>query len=102
MDATKNDLSHNEVKLDYQALLATANTAVTYLSEDIKATLDTIFNDRMNKKYTILGIKAERIKQASERFQIACETLSALQGGLTRESIIIVNKPTNKPKQTEE
>ena len=102
MDATKNDLSHNEVKLDYQALLATANTAVTYLYEDIKSELNAIFDNRMNKEYTILGLKAERIKQASERFQIACETLSALQGGLTRDNIIIVNKPINKPKQTEE
>lgn len=92
MQATKNDLSHNEAKLDYAALVKTAEIAVGKCKADIADYVFKITDDWSKKDFTGVYLKATWLREEAERLEIACETLATLKGGETRENIIIVNK----------
>jgi len=90
MDVTKNDLSYNSTKLDYQALVTTARIAYRQL-------LSSIY-----KKYTVLQytessteryLEAKYLKDNAIQLVIVAETLSTLLEAESREELIIVNKP---------
>jgi hypothetical protein len=90
MQATKNDLSYNLTKLDYKALVQTSEIAYGQL-------LNTIY-----KEYCVLQgtsdntkrwLEAGYLKNHAIQLAIVAETLSTLIEGLSREELIVVNKP---------
>lgn len=92
MQATKNDLSYNEAKLDYTAMIKTAEIAVGKSRSAVINYADKICNDWSNKHFTGVYLNATWLREEAERLEIACEMLATLKGGETRENIIIVNK----------
>ena len=97
MDLTQHDLSHNEVKLDYQALVKTAEIAVGRAKQELNrysGKIDEAIGayDKMFDGVS-LRLNAQLLLNEAEYLCIACETLSALKGGLDREDVIIINKP---------
>lgn len=92
MQATKNDLSHNEAKLDYSALIKTAEIAVGKSRTAIVNYANEISNEWINKKFTGVYLNAIWLREEAQRLEIACETLATLKGGETRKNIVIVNK----------
>jgi hypothetical protein len=92
MQATKNDLSANEAKLDYVALVKTAEIAVGHSLEQVSYYLNEIRKDRLGNYVTGLHCDANNMKNEAVMLEIACETLATLRGGETRENIVIVNK----------
>ena len=96
MDLTQHDLSSNEVKLDYQALVWTAEIAVGKAKQEICRYYNKIDNACLPFDGTALRLNAQWLLSEAKCFCIACETLSALKGGLDREDVTIINKPEIK------
>jgi hypothetical protein len=92
MMKTKNDLSFDEAKLDYRALIRTAEIAVSVLEQKIRQRLDKVRDSYSNRDITSLYLEAEWLSEDAERLSLCCETLSTLWGGVDRSNITIVNK----------
>ena len=94
MDLTQHDLSSNEVKLDYQALIKTAEIAVGKAKQEVYRHHSKI-DEACFPKFDGVALKlnAQWLLDEAKYLCIACETLSALKGGLDREDVIIINKP---------
>jgi hypothetical protein len=92
MQATKHDLSANEVRLDYAALVTTAEIAVGKSKSEISHYVIKITNNWSEKEFGSMKLNAGYLKEEAERLEIACETLATLKCGETRKNIIIVNK----------
>lgn len=97
-ERTKSDLCANEVKLDYQALLETAQTAY-------RLGLDAIYRCYTELRQPIRFedirgtwscIQAHELETLSKRFSVVAETLFALTDGLGRSELKVVNKPEVK------
>lgn len=101
MESTKHDLSYDEVKLDYEALVKTAEIAVGRTLNNINKYLGKIRSAWDEKDWTGLYLNCGWLEQEAKRMNIAGETLSALKGGLTRRSVIIMNKPEIKEEKKE-
>jgi hypothetical protein len=97
MRITKNDLSYDEAKVDFEALLRTAHCAVHSILENISKKLDVVRNEtfKMDKSIdiTALHLNALWLSQEATELVICAETLATLIGAKTRTNIWIVNKP---------
>ena len=89
---TKNDLSANETKLDFQALVKTAAIATRELRNEIHR-LDGGLGDALMKgDITGIHLKSQWLSEAAESLAITADTYSALLGAKDREELSIVNK----------
>ena len=90
MNYTKHDLSYNSTKLDYMALILTAESAYASLLTSINKRSSILWETSDNiKRY----LEAKYLERDANQLVIIAETLSTLKEGLTREELIIVNKP---------
>lgn len=99
MYATKNDLSSNEAKLDYSALVKTAEIAVSSCLAKVNDYANKIHYDWIAKSFAGVHLNASWLREEAERLEITCETLATLKRGETREHILIVNKKTIERKE---
>lgn len=93
MNQTKNDLSYNQTKLDYLALLKTARIAFAHTRNDLDRYLGQTHAFNPTPNYASL---AGRIKQEADELVIAAETMHTLEEGLSREELEVINKPEVK------
>ena len=96
MQVTKNDLSYDQTKLDYQAMLTTAEVAFAGLRENIRHHLDKL------SEYPLTGcfyLTTGYIASDAKYLNIIAETLHTLREGLTRHELEVVNKPEVKEEQ---
>ena len=93
MDITKNDLSYNEVKLDLNALLTTAQVAFYArfhaIEDEVRELNNLYFNGNSGIRRYML---ANNIANLSKSLPILAETLHTLEEGRSRENIILVNE----------
>jgi len=90
MDVTKNDLSYNSTKLDYQALVTTSKIAYGKLLISIYRQYRLLQETESNtKRY----LEAKYLKDDAIQLVIVAETLSTLLEAESREELVIVNKP---------
>lgn len=87
---TKNDLSGNLVKLDYQALLQTALFAVAHIGNELDRERDKCRRGEGVSLY----LSAGRIAELGKQYAIACDTYVALKEGLEREEKELINTAT--------
>ena len=99
MENTKHDLSYDEVKLDYEALIRTAEVAVGRTLENVNRYSSEVRTAWDVKDWIGLSLSCERLEREAKWMNVAGETLSTLKNGLTRYNVIIVNKPEIKEKQ---
>jgi len=92
MDVTKNDLSYNEAKLDYRALLDTATIAFAHTRNEIERLVHRTHDLNPHTNYASV---ARQLLDEAKRMAVAAETMHTLQEGLTRENILIINKGSN-------
>jgi len=91
MNKTKNDLSFDCAKVDFQAMLSTAQTAYVHSRDRIYRLLSE--TKSLGVTDTTLHLNAYWIEQESALFAIAGETLATLRGAVKRGKLEIVNKP---------
>ncbi len=90
MDRTKHDLSFNQVKLDYQALLRTSIIAFAHTRNEIAR----LTHDTYSLKPALsLHHTARLIAEEADKMVVAAETMDTLEEGLTREELEVINKP---------
>jgi len=92
----KFDLSAGVVKLDYQELIVTAQAAVFLAREDLHHKLQKWYH--LPSEEQPGNVDAEWLLSAAGRLAQATTALYYLTGGLTREEVIISNKPQAKEK----
>lgn len=91
MENTKNDISGNEVKLDYDAMIRTAGIAYRASKEEISSYLDKLYVADEKADSTSRYLTATWLKHAATNLAIAAETYSTLLEGKTREQKTLVN-----------
>ena len=89
MEKTKNDLSFDEVKLDYQAMLSVSKIACGHCLEEISRHLGDM---RIPSGKFIPWLSAQWLAREAGQLVIAAETMHTLQEGLGRSTVTIVNK----------
>lgn len=92
MRNTKHDLSFGEVKLDYDALIATAAIAYGAMKNRISEYLNKLTDDDLQNDNTSRYLDAQYLQETAYSLAIAAETYSALLEGKSRETVTIVNK----------
>ena len=93
MNQTQNDLSCNQTKLDYLAMVKTSRVAFAHIRNE----LDRYLHQTHEIKPQLgLDFLAKLIKEEANELVIAAETMHTLEGGLSREELEIVNKPEVK------
>ena len=98
MNHTQHDLSYNKTSLDYMALIQTAESAYASLLNSINKHSSILWETSDNvKRY----LEAGYLERDAKQLVIIAETLSTLKEGLTREELIIVNKPVMNPNNGE-
>lgn len=90
MDKPQHDLSFDEVKLDYKALLDTATLAVRYSREELNRHIHKMYDQSLAGEPST-GVDAERIEETASHLAQAIRTRHALWHGQTRTNVIIVN-----------
>ena len=90
MNETMNDLSFDQTKLDYQAMLTTAEVAHSRC-------LGEIYRDYQElTRFPLTGcfyLSAQRLAVEAKYLVTISETLHTLREGLTRHELEVVNKP---------
>jgi hypothetical protein len=89
---TKNDLSFDEVKLDYKALITTAQVAVGRCIQEIERHKSEVHDALWKRDNTRLHLCAERLAEQAKLLSVCANTLAALNEGVTRSVVTIVNK----------
>ncbi len=89
---TKNDLSYNETKLDYQAMLKTAAIATRELREQVNRLNSQLCDDLLHNEVTGIHLKSQWLAEYAQSLAITADTYSALLGAKERENISIINK----------
>lgn len=91
MNVTKNDLSFNETKLDFEAMRTTAIIAYTSKLHSICRRLSELqsASNLTTGTYLIAGY----LRQDAEDLVIVAETLVTLNEAIKRNIIEIINKP---------
>ena len=89
MNRTKHDLSYNSTKLDYQALIDTANIAVGHCVEKVSHYLSEFHKLDVKPTPSV----TQWLEREGRYLAIANETLHTLREGLEREELEIINKP---------
>ncbi len=90
---TKHDLSFDTVVLDYDALIQTARIAFAHSRDQVGRHMRDTYDMNPNMNYTSAS---QSILRQARHMVTAAETLHALQEGLTRSQLEIVNKPEVK------
>ena len=90
MNVTKNDLSYNSTRLDYQALVTTSKVAYSQLLSSIYKRYRVLQETESN---TGRYLEAKYLKDDAIQLVIVAETLSTLLEAESREELVIVNKP---------
>ena len=90
MEATKNDLCFDGVKLDYQAMLKTAVIAYAHTIDKIASHISVLQSCVGSDYHT-----ANRLRKEAEQLAVAGEMLHTLQEGLTRSNVSVINIPDN-------
>ena len=90
MNVTKNDLSYNKTSLDYQALVTTSKVAYGQLLSSVYKRYRVLQGTESN---TERYLEAGYLKSDAIQLVIVAETLSTLLEGLSREELVVVNKP---------
>ena len=107
MDSTKHDLSYDEVKLDYDALVKTAGTAYGLSLSKVESIIGELHQiefdwltgknkndyDKTHSANTHRHCAAYRLKKATENLSVAAETYSALLDGEVRNTKELINFP---------
>lgn len=96
---TKSDLSFQEAKLDYAALIRTAQIATVEVQgrlEDLNKRLHQAISDNNTSQLKLIP---EWMEQEVARLTTSSETLAALVGGLSRAHITIINRTLSKEAQ---
>lgn len=102
MNITKHDLSAGLVRLDFQALLKTAEIAYYAKLNDLDDAHHSLFNMLPTSRpaESSVGIsrylKANEVRAIGEALTIAAETLYTLEESVNRERIEIVNRKVVK------
>jgi len=94
---TKNDLSGNETKLDFEALVKTAAFATRELRQQVSRYDGKLSAALMDNDVTGIHVDAQWLADAARDLAIAADTYAALLGARSREEISIVNKPEVAP-----
>ncbi len=92
MNRTQHDLSCDQTKLDYQALVRTADIAFAHTRNELERCLHRTHDIPEHNPYREGG----RIYELAEQLSIVAETAHTLREGLTRSQLEIVNKPEVK------
>lgn len=103
-NTTKNDLSFDEVKLDYEALTLTAALAYSLCLQEIRRHISELDNadikqlleknkDNKHSYNTTRHCTTERLLKTAKNLSIASDTYSALLDGQVRHSKTLVNVP---------
>ena len=90
---TKNDLSADETKLDYMALITIANIAVGRCMENVTSYNAKISEACFSRDITAIHMNGQRLSGEAKRLETATDVLATLLGGLTRTGLEVVNKP---------
>jgi len=96
MDKTKNDLSYDKANLDYQAMFSTSRIAYAHCLEEIGRHLSDM---RQLSPSHSPDLSAGWLATEARQLTTAAETMRTLEGGLTRGTITITNKPMIKEEQ---
>lgn len=91
---TQNDLSFNLAKLDYQAMLHTAQIACRATKMEIERLLHDTYD--LGASASKLRHTGNRLAEAAQQFAHATDTLWALDGCKEREELEVVNRPEVK------
>lgn len=91
MNNTKNDLCADLAKLDFEAMVFTANMAVGLLIESISKTLSALRNARTDNNIR-LYLEADDLKRDAAALSICAATLTTLKEARTRERLEVVNR----------
>jgi hypothetical protein len=92
------DVDGNTVKLNYNALVRTAEIAYGQLLQKVSSCLDKAYYMKPDD-LTGLHLNASDLSQIAEKFKLVAETLSALKYGLKREIVILTNRIVTKDEQ---
>lgn len=90
---TKNDLSADEVKLDYEALLKTSATAVRESLDRVVEYTGKIRESLRESKMTSVHLRAEWLRNHANDLAIAADTYAALAEGRSRTHKILIEPP---------
>lgn len=96
MRATKCDLSYNHAKLDYEAMLTTAQIAVYHTLEEIRLLSGKMRIAMQEKDISSIYLDAQWLEGKAKQLTVAAEVLATLIGGQEREEIEIVNHRVTK------
>ena len=99
MNRTQNDLSLNKTQLDYQAMLTTSQVAYGRCTDRICKYLNDCRDWSLNpssKSAMLPYLSAEWLEIEAKHLTIVAETMYTLQQGLSRQELVIVNKPEVK------
>lgn len=88
---SKHDLSYNEVKLDYEALIAVATSAAFRCKQEVEDRIGTLQNEMFERKYSHAASTATYLMDAANALARALETLYVLKEGVDRDIVTIVN-----------
>lgn len=94
---TKNDLSFNHAEVDHGALLTVASLAFFYGKERVSRHLEKLY--RPEKGIKCWYMNAQYLAQDANNLAVIAETLYTLEESLTREELVIVNKPEVPPEE---
>ncbi len=87
MNETQHDLSSDGIRLDYMAMLETAQVAYYLARNEVSRYLDQHLQEGYSNVY------ADAFVKAAHQVRIAGETMHVLTEGLTRGQLEVVNKP---------
>jgi hypothetical protein len=95
MNRTKNDLSADTAKLDFQAIRAVASMAYHKSKHEIERLLKELQHlDTGDPTVVSRYLLAQRLEESARDLAIAAETYTTVFGAMERKNLIIVNKPT--------
>ena len=89
MQITKNDLSHNSTKLDYMAMLRTAQIAFAHTRNEVERLVQKTHD--LNP-HTDHSLTCEWLLREAGQLAVAAEMVHTLEGGLEREELEVINK----------
>ena len=93
MEATKCDLSSNQVQLDYMAMLATARTAFAHTRNEMERLITSTHGLNLHADYSLT---CKWLLDEAKQLVVAAEVMHTLDAGLDREELEVVNKPEVK------
>jgi len=90
---TKNSLSHDEAKLDFEALWASVSTAFRLTLDRIQNYTDSFLRLKLNDPDTFFTPNSLRLVDEAGRLAVIAETLDTINGARIRHRLKIINRP---------